>query len=176
MKFTLPFLLILALAMTSLPSSSVASGRVNSVIRLDTTERLESIALLKQSLKKLNVELSVLHTALEEAQKKPSHKKIYVNTRKIADAITALTILGGAIASYHFDNSVKVIKIASFIGGLSSSTSVLSSLMADLSSDEADVLKGKIGDLKTIIKASTINLNNEVKILCKSEPSNQMCR
>lgn len=176
MKAVSMIILFFALMCSTLSSVSMAASRMNSLVQEDTTERLESIAMLKKSLKTLNLELSVLNTALEQARKKRSYKKAYTNTRKISDAITALTILGGAIASYHFKNQAKVVKIASFIGGLSSSTSVLTSLLADLSSDEANLLMGKIDDLKTIMAATIVNLNKEVKLLCGAEPSNQMCR
>lgn len=176
MKFSLPVILIVTFLFSSLPGSAFSSSRVNTVVDSDVTERLETIYTLKKSMKDLNVQLSVYSTALEEAKKNNSHKKLYTNTRKVADAITALTILGGAIASYRFKNEVKVVQIASFIGGLSSSTSVLTSLLADLSSDEANTLQVKVDEVKTVLKATNINLNKEIKLLCLSEPSNQMCR
>lgn len=176
MKASILIIFFFTVILSVLPITSFSASRINSILQEDTTERLESIYILKKSLKELNVQLSVLNTALQEATKKPSHKKLYGNTKKIADATTALTILGGAIASYRFKNKVKVIKIASFIGGISSSTSVLSSLMADLSSDEAEVLQGRIKDLNAIVLATNTNLNKEIKVLCLAEPSNQMCR
>ncbi|MBC7539574.1 MAG: hypothetical protein H7281_12190 [Bacteriovorax sp.] len=175
MKTTVTFLLFITMLVTNVFSEALGASRVSAVVDSDMTERLESIYILKKSMKELNVQLSVLNTALEIAKKTPSHKKIYLNSRKVADTITALTLLGGAIASYHFKNEVKVVKIATFIGGISTSTSVLTSLMADLSTDEAEALQAKIDDLGSIIKASNINLNREIKLLCKVEPSNQMC-
>ena len=169
-------ILFFAMILSAIPTNSFGVSRINAILEEDTTERLESIYLLKKSLKELHVQLSVLETALLEASKKPSRKKLYENSSKIADAVTALTILGGAIASYRFKNKVKVIKIASFIGGISSSTSVLTSLAADLSSDEAASLIGRIKDLSAIVAATNTNLSKEIKILCKAEPSNQMCR
>ncbi|RPJ77974.1 MAG: hypothetical protein EHM20_05025 [Alphaproteobacteria bacterium] len=175
MKRSISLVLFFTIIFTSIPSTSMGNSRIDYLVQEDTTERLENIHILKMSLKELKVELAVLDTALIYARKKPSHKKIYSNSKKVADAITALTVLGGAIASYHFKNKVKVVKIASFIGGLSSSTSVLTSLMADFSTGEAEELKSKIDDLNSIIRATNINLNREIKMLCKSEPSNQMC-
>ncbi len=175
MKTPVSLVLFFTILLSSVPSISLGNSRIDSLVQEDTTERLENIQILKKSLRELRVQLAVLDTALIQAQKKPGHKKIYTNSKKVADAITALTVLGGAIASYHFKNKVKVVKIASFIGGVSSSTSVLSSLMADFSSGEAQELKEKIEDLNSIITASNINLNREIKLLCKSEPSNQMC-
>ena len=159
-----------------MPISASASSRIDEVVNTDTTERLEGIHELKKSLRELNRQLAVYSTALEEAKKQPSHKSFFKNTKKVADATTALTILGGAIASYHFRDEVKVIKIASFVGGLSSSTSVLISLLADLTADEAEALQDKIDETKQILNATNINLNKEIKLLCTSEPSNQMCR
>lgn len=176
MKVSVSLLLLFTLFFSGMPEVSFSASRMDALVQQDTTERLETIYILKKSLKELNVQLTVLDTALVAAKKKRSNKKVYVNTRKVADAITALTILGGAIASYHFKNEVKVVKIASFIGGLSTSTAVLASLMADLATDEAEALKSKIGDLNTIIAASNINLNKEIKLLCRNEPSNQMCK
>ena len=176
MKTSVSFLLFFTMLISSMSSLALGASRVNDIVAMDTTERLEGIYILKKSMKELNVQLSVLNTALEIAKKKPSHKKIYLNSKKVADTITALTLLGGAIASYHFKNEVKVVKIATFIGGLAASTSVLASLMADLNTDEAEALQGKINDLSAIVKASNINLNKEINSLCRLEPSNQMCR
>lgn len=114
--------------------------------------------------------------ALEEAKKHKSKKKVYNNTKKIADAITALTILSGAIAAYRFENKINVLKVASFVGGLSSSVSVISGLLADMSTDEVEAINTKIGEIKPILKATETNLGLEVKYLCSKEPSNQMCR
>lgn len=176
MQKTVSLVLFFTIIFTSIPSTSMANSRIDYLVNEDTTERLENIYILKTSLKELKVELTVLDTAFIYARKKRNTKKIYSNTKKVADAITALTVLGGAIASYHFKNKVKVVKIASLIGGISSSTSVLSSLMADFSTGEAQELKEKIDDLNSIIRATNINLNREIKMLCKTEPSNQMCR
>lgn len=173
MRIAFSFLLTMTLLFSA--SSSHCSSRVREVIDGDVTERLETIHALKKSMKELNLQLSVYDTALEEAKSKHSHKKLFVTSKKVADAVTALTILTGAIASHYFNDEVKVLKIGSFIGGLSASTSVLSNLMADLSSDEAAEIQGKIDDLNTIIRATDTNLNKEIKLLCHSEPSNQMC-
>jgi galactitol-specific phosphotransferase system IIB component len=172
---TISLLILFSLLLPEFSAKAETPSRVASLYSIDTTERLENIYILKKSLKELNIQVSVLDTALIEAKKKRNHKKIYVTTRKISDAITALTILGSAIATYHFNNEMRIIKIASFIGGLSTSISVLSSLLADLSTDEAEALKNKLDDLATIIKATNVNLNHEIGILCHSEPSNQMC-
>ncbi len=176
MKASFSILFLVTILISSIAMNAFGSSRVNRVVDADVTERLESIEALKKSLKDLNLQLQVLNTALEEAKLKKNHKNVYLNTRKIADAVTALTVLGGAIATYRFKNDAKVLKIATFIGGLSTSTSVLASLMADLSTDQAEIVQGKIDDLQMIIKATYTNLGRETKLLCSLEASNQMCR
>ncbi len=157
-------------------TSAFASSRTDALLRHDITERLENIAELKTEIRSFKVQLKTLDIALAEAKTKRSRKKMWSNTKKISDAVTALTILSGAIAAYHFENKINVLKIASFIGGLSSSVAVITGLLADMSTDEAEIIGNKINDLKPILKATETNLNNEVKLLCGMEPSNQMCK
>ncbi len=176
MRISFPFILTVTLLLSLMPVRAFSSSRVQDIVAVDVTERLETIDTLKKSLRELKVQLSVYSTALDEEKSKKSHKKIFVNSKKVADAVTAFTILGGTIASHYFKDDVKVIKIASLIGGLSASTSVLTNLMADLSNDQVQEIQDKIDDLNIIIKASIANLNNEIQLLCQSEPSNQMCR
>lgn len=175
-KHFLFIFLSINLLVTSIGSGVLASSRTDALIREDVTERLENIAELKSEIRAFKVQLKTLDIALEEAKKKRSRKKLWSNTKKISDAVTALTILSGAIAAYHFENKINVLKIASFIGGLSSSVAVITGLLADMSTDEAEIISNKIADLKPIIKATEVNLSNEVKLLCGLEPSNQMCK
>jgi hypothetical protein len=176
MKTTLSYALLFTLSISVFSGYAIASSRVNDIVEQDVTERLETIQTLKKSMRDMKVQLSVLNTALEEAKKKKSHKKIYGDTKKVADALTALTILGGALSAYAFKDEVRVIKIASLIGGISGSVSVLAGLASDLSTDEAEAVQAKISELNGLIKATELNLGKEVKSLCDSEPSNQMCR
>lgn len=171
------FLVTLILTSLTLPTlSAVASSRIDAVMSEDTTVRLENIAELKGNIRSFKLQISTLEIALEEAKTKKSRKKLYNNSKKIADAITALTILSGAIAAYRFENKINVLKVASFVGGLSSSVSVISGLLADMSTDEVEAINTKIGEIKPILKATETNLAREVKYLCGKEPSNQMCR
>ena len=168
--------LICAFALTSFGSFARDPSRAEAAMAEDTTERLENIAELKSSMRSLKIQIKTLNIALVEAKKHKSKKKLWNNTKKISDAITALTILSGAIASYHFENKAKVLKIASFVGGLSSSVSVITGLLAEMSTDQVEIVTNKIEDIMPILKATEINLNSEVKLLCKQEPSNQMCK
>ncbi len=154
----------------------MALSRTESVMSQDTTERLENISELKSSMRSLKLQISTLEIALAEAKKHKSRKRLYNNTKKTADAITAITILSGAMASYYFENKLNVLKIASLVGGVSTSVSVIASLAADLSTDEAEIVSAKIADIKPILKATEVNLAKEIKLLCSHEPSNQMCR
>ncbi|MBC7715267.1 MAG: hypothetical protein H7177_18115 [Rhizobacter sp.] len=156
--------------------NALASTRTDSVIAQDTTERLENIRELRGSIRSLKLQIKTLEIALVEAKKHKSNKKIYTTTKKISDAITAITILSGAMASYYFENKLNVLKIASFVGGLSTSVGVISGLLADMSSDEAETVTNKISDITPILKATETNLASEIKLLCNQEPSNQMCR
>lgn len=119
----------------------------------------------------MNSELAVLKTALAIAKKKPNHKKLYNNTKKLSDAITALAIVSGTIATYYLNKELKILKLAA----VSTAVSILMSLMDDLSPGDIELVEGKISELKQLINASNINLNNEEKALCAQEPSNQMC-
>lgn len=152
------------------------SSRMDKILLEDTTERLENIASLRSDIRELKLQMRTFEIALEEAKKKPSSRRTWNNAKKISDAVTAFTILGGAIAAYHFENKTNVLKIASFIGGLSSASSVITGLVADMSSDQIEVLTSKISELKPILLATEINLKQEVKYLCMKEPSNQMCK
>ncbi len=168
--------LMVSFMLSAFGVNALASSRTDSVISQDTTERLENISELKNSIRSLKLQISTLEIALEEAKKHKSRKKLYNNTKKISDAITAITILSGAIGAYYFENKVSVLKVASAIGGLSTSVSVISGLLADMSTDEAEIVTNKIADIKPILKATEANLAKEVKLLCNQEPSNQMCR
>ena len=178
MKFSFAILLTFTLVMPSFISNNVfaTSSRVSKIVSEDVTERLEDIQALKHSIRDLKLQIQVLNVVLIEAKKHPSNKKLYVNGRKVADAITAITILGGALATYKLHNKASALKIASFIGGLSTAISVLLGLAADLSTDETETVEDKIVEVNKLLAATTVNLNKEIKLLCASEPSNQMCR
>ena len=169
-------ILLFSLLLTSFSGVLLASSRTDELVSIDTTERLENIAELKKNIKSLKLQIQTLNIALTEAKKHKSTKMLWTNTEKISDAITALTILVGALATYHFKNKARVLKIATFVGGLSSSLSVISGLVADLSTDDAEIITNKINEIMPILKATEINLTRETKHLCKLEPSNQMCR
>ena len=102
MKFSFAILLTFTLVMPSFISNNVfaTSSRVSKIVSEDVTERLEDIQALKHSIRDLKLQIQVLNVVLIEAKKHPSNKKLYVNGRKVADAITAITILGGALATY----------------------------------------------------------------------------
>lgn len=168
--------LIATLLVSFVLSSASASSRTESVMVQDTTERLENISELKSSMRSLKLQISTLEIALVEAKKHKSGKRLYNNTKKTADAITAITILSGAMASYYFENKLNVLKVASLVGGISTSVSVIAGLAADLSTDEAEIVANKIADITPILRATEVNLVKEIKLLCNQEPSNQMCR
>lgn len=172
--FTITLLCSFLLSAFGLNAS--ASSRTELVMVQDTTERLENISELRSSIRSLKLQISTLEIALEEAKKHKSKKRLYNNAKKTADAITAITILSGAMASYYFENKLNILKIASLIGGISTSVSVIAGLAADLSTDEAEIVTNKIADIRPILKATEINLVKEIRLLCKQEPSNQMCK
>ncbi|MBC7427241.1 MAG: hypothetical protein H7336_01435 [Bacteriovorax sp.] len=175
-KSSFTSLLLLTVMIFGTSMNAMASARTDKLISQDTTERLENISELKSNIRSLKLQISTLQIALVEAKKHKSKKKIYVNTKKVADALTAITILGGALGSYYFENKINVLKIASLIGGLSTSVSVITGLLADMSSDEAEAVTNKISDITPILKATQVNLVSEINLLCNQEPSNQMCR
>ena len=170
------FTLMMSLILSASGSSATTLSRTQSVMRQDLTERLENIDELRGSLRSLKLQISTLEIALTEARKIKSRKKIYKNTKTAADALTAITILSGAMASYYFENKLNIFKIASLIGGVSTSVSVIAGLAAEFSTDEAEIILAKIADIKPILKATESNLSKEVKLLCSQEPSNQMCQ
>lgn len=175
-KTLLTIILMATVASSSVGFNATASTRTAAVMLQDTTERLENIAELKSNIRSLKLQIKTLQIALIEAKKHKSKKKLYNSTKKISDAITAITILSGAMASYYFENKLNVLKIASLIGGVSTSVSVISGLLADMSTDEAEIVTNKIADILPILKATETNLASEIKLLCAQEPSNQMCR
>lgn len=175
-KNFLTIMLLATFILSSFGSQTYASVRTQKVLLQDTTERLENITELKGNIRSLKLQIKTLQIALVEAKKHKSKKKLYNNTKKIADAITAITILSGAMASYYFENKINVLKIASFVGGLSTSVSVITGLLADMSTDEAEAVTSKISEITPLLKATEVNLVSEIKILCHQEPSNQMCR
>jgi len=160
-------------ALTSMPI--FASSKVDKLIQSDTTERLENITELKKSIRSLKVQMRTLELALVEAKKKKTGKRAYVKSKKVSDAIAAISGLGGAIAATFMEDKIRVLKITSFVFGISTSVSVIFDLLAEMSTDEAEIVQSKIDEVKPILKATESNLALEVKLLCKNEPSNQMC-
>lgn len=160
----------------SLPVWANASSKLDKLVALDTTERLENIDELKHNIRSLKVQMRTLEIALVEAKKKRSGKKTWNRTKRYSDAVSALATLGGAIAGCFFEDKIRVLKISSFIFGISSSVGVLSGLAADLTTDEADNVQTKIDEIIPLLKATETNLTLEVKLLCQNEPSNQKCR
>ncbi len=174
-KHSIHLLILLSLTLSSVPNMAFSASRVDSLIQQDTTERLEDISELKHSIRSLKVQIRTLELALVEAKKKRSGKKNFVKAKKCADAVTAISTLGGALAATFFDDKIKVIKVTSLLFGISSSFSVILDLLAEMTTDEAENVQTKIDDIKPILKATEANLVLEVKLLCKNEPSNQMC-
>ena len=64
MKTTLSYALLFTLSISVFSGYAVASSRVNDIVEQDVTERLETIQTLKKSSRDMNVQLSVLNTAL----------------------------------------------------------------------------------------------------------------
>ena len=157
-------------------TQKIQTSRVSSVIVQDTTERLENIKELNQSIRSLRLQLKTLDIALEDAKKVKSRKKIYSNTKRYSDAISALTTLGGAIGAVYMEDKIKLLKYTSMVFGVSQGVSVLASLAADMAEDEAEHVQLKIKEITVILKATEKNLELEENLLCKSEPSNQMCK
>lgn len=160
----------------SLPVWANASSKLDKLIAFDTTERLENIEELKHNIRSLKVQIRTLEIALVEAKKKRSGKRTWNKTKRYSDAVSAIATLGGAIAGCFFEDKIKVLKISSFIFGISTSVGVLAGLASDLTTDEADNVQTKIDELIPLLKATETNLNLEVKLLCEIEPSNQKCR
>lgn len=160
----------------SLPVWATTSSKIDKLVSLDTTERLENIEELKDNIRSLKLQMRTLEIALIEAKKKRSGKKTWDKTKRYSDAVSAIATLGGAIAGCFFEDKIKVLKVSSLIFGISTSVGVLAGLASDLTTDEADNVQAKIDEIIPLLKATEINLNLEVKLLCQSEPSNQKCR
>lgn len=172
------FIIVVSLLLTStslLASSGEKKSRVGKIIAEDITERLENIAELNTNLRSLNLQLKTLNIALEDAKKQSNRKGFYTVTKRVADATSAITTLAGAVAAARYENKTKVFRITSVIFGVSSGVSVLAGLAAELAPGEVTNIQLKINEARIILEATEKSLELEIKLLCQSEPSNQMC-
>ncbi len=174
-------LLAIVFALLLSSSSAFANGkkkesRVSKVIAVDLTERLENIAELNANLRSLNLQLRTLDIALEDAKKQSNRKGTYIITKRVADAVSAITTLAGVLAATKYQNHAKILKITSSIFGIAQGVSVLASLAADLAPGEVSNIQQKIHEANIVLSATEKNLELEIDMLCKGEPSNQMCK
>lgn len=171
-------ILFLSANLFMLSSPMNASERTRRIFKADITERLENIAELKKDIRSLKLRLKTFDIAIEEAKAKPaSHKATYNTVKKMAEVVTTISLLVVTVEAYRTKGPTpsQLVKPASVIASISSAVTGVSGVLADLSANDLELLNNKIKELKLELAATEKNLNEESHLLCKQEPSNQMC-
>jgi hypothetical protein len=172
------FILFVLASVLTVSFPVMSSERSQSIIKEDTTERLENIKELKQNIRSLKLRLRNFEIAIEEAKKLPASRKTTYNyIKKISEVVTTITLLVITVAAYKNKELTPspFVKPASVIASVSSAISGLSGMMADLSGNDLELLNNKTKELKAELSATEISLTEESHLLCSQEPSNQMC-
>jgi hypothetical protein len=172
------FVILLSLNLFLVTFSTESSERTRKLMSSDTTERLENIKDMRQSIRAMKLRLKNFAIAIEDAKKKPAgYRTTYLYVKKFSEVITTLSLLVVTVEAYRTQELGlnKMVKPASVIASISSAVSGVAGVLADLSSNELEILNNKVKELNAELSATEKNLSHETQVLCSQEPSNQMC-
>jgi hypothetical protein len=163
-------------------SNAFASSRVETLLHEDASTRLTHIEEIQNSMLSASLVLVGFEKALESSEKIENCEKIFVKIRNVAAVTSAisLAITGRLILKKGPPSEGRLYNLLLAYGGVAVTgvTGVVATggeLGVYFSKNDAKELRIKINDLQTKLHAKNIELNAEIKLLCKDDPRHKLC-
>lgn len=174
------------LCLNLMSASAFAQSRMESVISDSARIELDLISSLQKEIARGEVQLNILDQDLATAAKNNRGHEIFLKTRNAAGITTLVGVatLGIGLAVVNFAKAGPSGPrgwgaVGAMYGGIlvavAGSVAVVSEAGVLLTKSEADTIRASIKELKSITIIRKKELKREITLLCKQEPTHQLC-